>query len=611
MLPSSSAVKHQLQWHLALLLLPFMLGIYVADYRNLTDNRVTFVVFLSIIGVLGVFFRPTKQISLVLLFFVLGFWCMLFAQQEQRGFQKITFQEKVPGIFKIEQSESKNGLQKMHGTFTTKHKGSKIQLPLLLYLKSDKQIQKNQFQLLFCQPERISNEKYPGAFDQERYFAQQGLFHRCFVNDSDLSATKIKTSLQAQDFFFGVRQNLLAIFSAKLSPRAAAIANALIIGDRSGIDQHLRAYFLATGAMHILAVSGMHIGLLIVALLQFLTLFSKWVSRKQALLLVVVLVWYYAILTGLSASVLRSVFMYSVLLLGQFSGRQLSNLSGLFFSAFCLLLYDATYLFDLGFQLSYMAMLGIYLYYDKIKPFFVFRYSWLQQLWDGTALGLAATLTTLPLSLYHFHMYPNYAQLANICLMSLSSFILILGMFFPFLQQLPLLDQISTFTLEWAINGMLAIMSYFSELPGAISQGFVLPFTWVIFAWLLGYFWFYSSSLLSRKQMKPLIFVALIWMNSSKLTALHTHAIYFLKKDKMVLVMKGNKGQVFGFKSAEKNAFLCSALSNYFNCQINYKPLKKGKYNIHLQHTVLKIDNSKKFKLAIRAKMQTQKIQVF
>jgi competence protein ComEC len=499
----------------------------------------------------------------------------------------------------------------MSGTFTTKHKGAKIQLPIMIYLKSAKLIKKNRLQLLYCKPERIINEKYPGAFDQERYFAQQGVFHRCFVSASDISATKMSNTAQVKDYLFGVRQKLLAIFSTKLSPRAAAIANALIIGDRSGIDQQLRAYFLATGAMHILAVSGMHIGLLIIALLKFLTLFSKWVSRKQALLLVVVLVWYYAILTGLSASVLRSVFMYSVLLLGQFSGRQLSNLSGLFFSAFCLLLFDATYLFDLGFQLSYMAMLGIYLYYEKIKPLFVFRYSWLQQLWDGTALGLAATLTTLPLSLYHFHMYPNYAQLANICLMSLSSFILVLGMFFPLLQQIPILDQISAFTLEWAINGMLAIMSYFSELPGAFSQGFVLPFAWVLLAWLLGYFWFYPINWIARYRIKPLILVGLIWMNTSKLNSIKTRTIYFFKREKIIVVLNGNEGRAFGVKSAEKSAFICSALSNYYNCTLSYRQIPKGKHQIHLRNTLLKIDASKKFKLAIRAKKQTQKIQVF
>lgn len=611
MLPSFSTENHQLQWHFALILLPFTLGIYCADYRNLTDNSLSFLIVLSITAVLLAYFRLTKQIGLLLLFYVLGFWCMFLKQLEQRAFQKISFPKKEYGIFKIGQFESKNGLQKMSGTFTTNHKGSKIELPLLIYLKSERQVQKNQLQLLYCKPERIKNETYPGAFDQERYFAQQGVFHRCFVSASDISATKMSNTAQVKDYLLGVRQKLLAIFSTKLSPRAAAIANALIIGDRTGIDQQLRSYFLSTGSMHILAVSGMHIGLLIVALLKFLTLFSKWVSRKQALLLVLALVWYYAILTGLSASVLRSVFMYSILLLGQFSGRQLSNLSGLFFSAFCLLLYDATYLFDLGFQLSYMAMLGIYLYYEKIKPLVVFRWQWMQQLWDGTALGLAATLTTLPLSLYHFHMYPNYAQLANICLMSLSSFILILGMFFPILQQIPVLDQLSAFTLEWAINGMLTIMSYFSELPGAISQGFVLPFTWVLLAWLLGYIWFYPTNWIARYRIKPLIFAGLVWMNSSKLNSIHTRTIYFFKREKIIVVLNGNKGRAFGVQSAEKSAFICSALSNYYNCILSYRQIQKGKHQILLRNTLLKIDTSKKFKLAIRAKKQTQKIQVF
>jgi competence protein ComEC len=489
----------------------------------------------------------------------------------------------------------------------------RTQVRLLLYSKDSLPIDLSQIYALRCKPERIQNETYPGAFDQERYYQLQQISHRVFI---DGSALKILGPVKDagwgfESSLFHIKTKLSALFSEALSTKAAAIARALIIGERDGIDQELRSYFLATGAMHILAVSGMHIGLLILALLKVLALFSRWVSRKQALLLVVLIVWYYAILTGLSASVLRSVFMFSVLLLSQLWGRQISNLNALFFSAFCLLLYDPLYLFDLGFQLSYLAMLGIYLYYELIKEWMLFKWRFAQQLWDGTALGLAATLTTLPLSLYHFHLYPNYAQLANLCLMSLSSFILILGMFFPLLQALPFVDHLSAFVLETCIQWMLNIMCFFSEAPGAIAKGFDLPFWWVLLFWLLTFCWFYGWLGLSKQKLKMLFLSTLILMSYQKQQIIYRKEICYYTRDGVLVVFEGNKAKAFGSKPAQKCAFLFSAIENIYNCRIDYQQLQMGTTEVKFCNILLHLDNSKTYQLKVRAQKQTQKIKVF
>jgi competence protein ComEC len=401
------------------------------------------------------------------------------------------------------------------------------------------------------------------------------------------------------------------LFTQALSPRSSAIGRALILGERDGIDAQLRAYFLATGSMHILAVSGMHIGLLILALLKILGLFSRWVSRKQALVLVLLIVWYYAVLTGLSASVLRSVFMFSVLLLSQLSGRQMSQLSALFFSAFCLLLYDPRYLFDLGFQLSYLAMLGIYLYYEAIRALLQFRWKVLTHLWDGTALGLAATLTTLPLSLYHFHLYPNYAQIANLCLMSLSSLILVVGMFFPFLQALPWLDRLSAFVLETSIRWMLEIMRFFSEAPGALAKGFVLPFWWVLLFWLATYYMFYGLQRQHKYLAKIGLLGSLLFMANDRQRKLQEEQTTFYQNDQVLLLRKGTKALAVGPKPSEKCTFLLPTLEIYHNCKIQYKQVAKGETHIKLKHLEVDIFNEDGYQIAIRAQKQTDKIKVY
>jgi ComEC/Rec2-related protein len=603
--------KHQ--WHFMLVLLPFILGIYLADYRNLTDDSLLFFNILSAVGFGLVLLSRTRQMGILLLFFVLGFWLMYTTQGSFRQLRRLHFNQENTGVLKIHSSELKKGTQKLIGDFYFMQNKSKTQLRLLLYLKDSLPKDLSQIYALRCKPERIRNETYPGAFDQERYYQLQQISHRVFIDQTDIIVLgPVKnTGLGFKSGLLKIKTKLSELFSKALSPRAAAIARALIIGERDGIDQELRSYFLATGAMHILAVSGMHIGLLILALLKVLALFSRWVSRKQALILVVLIVWYYAILTGLSASVLRSVFMFSVLLLSQLSGRQISNLNALFFSAFCLLLYDPLYLFDLGFQLSYLAMLGIYLYYELIKNRMEFKWRFVQQLWDGTALGLAATLTTLPLSLYHFHLYPNYAQIANLCLMSLSSFILILGMFFPLLQALPFVDHLSAFVLETCIQWMLQIMRFFSESPGAIAKGFDLPFWWVLLFWLLTFCWFYCWLGLSKNSLKMLFLSTLIWMSYQKQQISYRKEICYYSNDGIIVVFEGNKAKAFGTKPAQKCTFLFSAIENINNCKIDYQQLKKGTTEVKFKNISLHLNNSKTFQLKVSAQKQTQKIKVF
>ncbi|MEY3270896.1 MAG: hypothetical protein RIS89_1001, partial [Bacteroidota bacterium] len=291
------------QWHFLLVLLPFILGIYLADYRNLTDTAIYFFTFETILSVVFICFGRSRQWALLGLSFALGFWLQYFAQANFTTQRQFAFSNDVIGHFDPQHIEVKGALQKIKGVFSYISAGKIKQMELLCYVKNAPSVQDDYSYLLRCKPERIVNDTYPGAFDQERYYQLQNVSHRVFCNAEDL----FKYKRTEKSFFL---RNLAAIkatisrdFTQALSPKAAVIARALILGERDGIDQELRSYFLATGSMHILAVSGMHIGLLILALLYILGWLSFCLTRKQALLLVVGIVWYYAILTGLSASV--------------------------------------------------------------------------------------------------------------------------------------------------------------------------------------------------------------------------------------------------------------------------------------------------------------------
>ncbi|MDP4724284.1 MAG: competence protein ComEC family protein [Crocinitomicaceae bacterium] len=611
MTTSSVQEAPKLQWHFSLVLLPFIAGIYLADYRNLTDGVLLFFKFFTVGSFLLLLSKPLRQFGLLFSFMALGFWLLHSRQIAFRQQQSLQFNVETAGFFIPESIEYKTKFQKAKGVFYYKSGAQKKTIQLQLYLFATKPISLRKVYALRCQPELLANERYPGAFDQSRYYELQGCSHRAFVYTSNIRVLAGTRLPPADNSLLRIKSKLSEMFTQALSARSAAIGRALILGERDGIDTQLRTYFLATGSMHILAVSGMHIGLLILALLKILAFFSRWISRKQALLLVLLIVWYYAVLTGLSASVLRSVFMFSVLLLSQLSGRQMSQLSALFFSAFCLLLYDPRYIFDLGFQLSYLAMLGIYLYYEPIRALLHFRWKVLTHLWDGTALGLAATLTTLPLSLYHFHLYPNYAQIANLCLMSLSSLILVVGMFFPVLQLLPGLDRLSAFVLETTIQWMLHIMRFFSEAPGALAKGFVLPFWWVALFWLATYYLFYGLTRQHKYLAQLGLLGSLLFMVNLRQRKLQEQQTTFFENDRVLLLREGSKALAFGPKPAAQCAFLLPTLEIYHNCKITYKQVEKGKTRIKLKHHEVEISNEDAYQIVIRAQKQTDKIKVY
>ena len=328
--------------------------------------------------------------------------------------------------------------------------------------------------------EAIRNKGNPGEFDAELYWNAKGYYLQSFASKDAYqfvgkSALPLwKDQLNALHAFFK------KCLTKHLSGQEEAIALALVLGDKSLLSRETTSSFTSTGALHVLAVSGLHVGLIMQLLLVVMQQFSAWISKYQAILFVVVLMWIYALLTGLSPSVLRAVFMFSVLAIGQIMGRSRDNLNVLFFTAFCLIFFQPFTLFDIGFQLSFAAMLGIFLFNSRITAIYSPQQFWLKWLWQGTAIGFAAQLMTTPLSLFYFHQFPNYFLLANTGLMLTSGLILGVGIALFACSHIPFLGAFLGKILNVLIYSSLKFLEWVEALPGAVATGFNVPFWWVI-----------------------------------------------------------------------------------------------------------------------------------
>jgi competence protein ComEC len=268
----------------------------------------------------------------------------------------------------------------------------------------------------------------------------------------------------------------------------------VLFRSKSLIDQEITANFTNTGAMHVLAVSGLHIGLIMQFLLLVLGQFNRWISRNQAILLVVALMWIYALITGFSPSVIRAVFMFSVLVMAQLLSKTQEPINTLFFTGFVLVFIDPFMVFDIGFQLSFLAMLGIYLFYRPIEQFWYIRNTVGRYMWQGTAVGFAAQLMTTPLSLYYFHQFPNYFILTNIGLMASSGVILGLGMSLFAIGWLWWFGKFIGYLLAISVFLSYLVVEWTSALPGSVAYGFQLNFFEVFALGLLACWLFLPKS---------------------------------------------------------------------------------------------------------------------
>lgn len=222
-----------------------------------------------------------------------------------------------------------------------------------------------------------------------------------------------------------------------------AIFQALILGQRRDINDELYKKYAAAGAIHILAISGLHIGILLLFLNFILKPLEKFKTGKYIKpVTLIILLWIFAFLTGLSPSVVRAVCMFSFIAIGMQLKRKTSTLNSLFISLFFLLLINPYYLFQVGFQLSYLAVFGIITLQPLIYGVFSMPNKMLDYFWKLTSVSIAAQLAVLPLSLFYFHQFPGLFLITNIVVLPFLGFILLFGLIIIILAYLSILPGV-------------------------------------------------------------------------------------------------------------------------------------------------------------------------
>ncbi|HZK96619.1 MAG TPA: ComEC/Rec2 family competence protein [Prolixibacteraceae bacterium] len=324
------------------------------------------------------------------------------------------------------------------------------------------------------QPELLQKTGNPFEFDYQAYAVRNGIGHRIYLKDGNYFPLKAQKNLDVIETALIIRDRLLRIIeNCGLKGEVFHLVSSISLGAREELEPETTQSFAKTGVIHVLAVSGMNVAIIFVVLDWML----RFLKRKKGgiylyTFIILGAVWGYALITGMSASVLRAAAMFTFIVIGTGMSRHPNIYNSLAASAFVLLFINPSLVYDVGFQLSYAAVFSIVCFHPFIYGLFYFRYWISDQIWTLLSVSMAAQIGTLPLLLHYFHQFPTWFLLANLMVIPLVTLILYLTFIvFVVAPIIPILGKLMTLILYWAGQGMLFSVHFVERLPYSILDG--------------------------------------------------------------------------------------------------------------------------------------------
>ena len=352
---------------------------------------------------------------------------------------------------------------------------------LLLYLKKDSLSksppQYGDLVLIQTRVNEVESPKNPDAFDFKNYLHHQNIHYQSFVQQDGIKILAQNRGNPILQIISDWQTYLVSILKEHLpTEREFAVGSALILGYKDAMTDEVRDAYVQTGSMHILAVSGMHLVVVFKILNYFLSLYKTgnrhW--RKTKSIISIILICIFTLLTGAGASVMRAAVMSIFAAIGKGWGKSVSIYNVLAGSAFVLLLWNPFWLFDVGFQLSYFAVIGIVYFHPKIQALWVLKNKITNKAWETISIGLAAQLVVTPISLYYFHQFPTYFWLSGLLAVGVSSCALVTGIVLFLTSRLSYIGYIVGKILFGFVYLMNEIVFFIQKLPLSILSGFSL-----------------------------------------------------------------------------------------------------------------------------------------
>ncbi|MDQ6814588.1 MAG: ComEC family competence protein [Bacteroidota bacterium] len=445
---------------------------------------------------------------------------------------------------------------------------------ILVYFRKDNlDALKYGSQVLFYKPlQEIRNSGNPGSFDYKQYLAFQSIFQQVFLKSNEYTITGAKNGSAFKNWLFDVRSWVIQKLQQYIQPaREAGVAEALLIGYRDDLDKDLVQAYSNTGVVHIIAISGLHLGMIYLALIWLMKPFkrTKWIRWVKPVIVLAVL-WVFTLLAGAVPSILRSAVMFSFIVFGETLNRKSSIYNTLASSAFVMLCINPYYLFDIGFQLSYAAVISIITFQKPVYNWLYFKNKMLDFFWELTSVTIAAQVFTIPIIFYAFHQFPTVFLFTNVIIVPLSSVVLFAELALLMASFVP----VAAHATGLITGKMLAIMNGFIEslnsFPYAVYDGIEnnLAETILLYIFLIGgCFWLLNKT-------KPALFIALTSLCFFVL--IDAYKNYYRRKQEKMIVYNIPQHRAVDFMEGKKFSFVgdTSLLNDNYLKNFHLKPCR-------------------------------------
>lgn len=416
----------------------------------------------------------------------------------------------------------------------------------------------------------------PDQFDYSRYLENQQIYAQLYLKPNEyVIAPFVRKNIGY--YISRIRTTIIQnLEKTDFATKERNVALALILGQKQELSPEVMQDYQFAGAIHILSVSGLHIAYIMI----FLNFLMKPISNNQRglfikLIITIGCLWLFALIAGMSASVVRSVVMYSFITMAYYLRRGKNTYYTILVSAYLILLFQPYFLFDIGFQLSYLALFFIVWLQPLLATLRKPKKKFYKIVWDILTVSIAAQIGTLPLSLYYFHQFPGLFFVTNLIVAPFLIFIMIFGIVVMIFAGFGFTPALLIKLLEWAVYGMDYCINWIASFKSFVLQD--IPFNFYLLISI--YFCFIATIIWFKKPQ----FHKLAWVLISILT-LQTSwiktqydiykkeelIIFNQKRNSLIAIRKGQEVALYGNDSIIKTASQNIALKSYLTANFSF-----------------------------------------
>jgi competence protein ComEC len=394
----------------------------------------------------------------------------------------------------------------------------------------------------------------PAEFNYKQYLADKNIYYQQFLYPHQYLVLVHEAGNPIIAYALRMRRALVEKLKANMhDPDAVAVASTLILGYRADLSGDVLQAYSKTGTVYVLTVSGAQLAVIYFLMSFLLSFLLSFLSRHKygkilRAIIIIGVLWYYALITGLSPAICRAALVLSMVIIGRTYNRYINTLNILAFSAFVLLLYDPYLLTEVGFQLAYLAVGGLIIFRPIVYKWLVFKNRIANWMWNVCAISIAAQAVTFPLSMFYFHQFPVYFLAANLLAVLPVAIIMYTGIIYLLLPQIAWLSKFLGYILEHTLLLMNKMLAFMEHLPFAtIDKIWINTAEYLLlYAIIISLFYFlYDRKPLLLKISLVCILLLSVSISLKKINAQQSSSLTFLNLRKHVgIVMKNGDSAV-------------------------------------------------------------------